>query len=107
MMLGLLSYEPSNAKSIPIRSNNSANGDTKLVKARGSYNDDIIKTTYKIHVNKGEDGWLVVTSPDIKALVTQGKNEHEAIRNAYEVAELLAEENEIEKDFKLVIISKS
>jgi predicted RNase H-like HicB family nuclease len=62
------------------------------------------KETYRISLKQGEDGWLIVTSPDLKPLVTQGKSEKEAISNAYEAAHLLQEEAGIMKDFNLVII---
>lgn len=64
------------------------------------------KETYRIYLNEGEDGWIVVTSPDLKPLVTQGKTEDEAIANAYEAAELLLEESGLNKDFNLLVIDK-
>ena len=36
--------------------------------------------------------WFVVTSPDLESLVTQGKDEKDAIKNAYEAIELILEE---------------
>ena len=62
------------------------------------------KETYRISLQKGQDGWLVVTSPDLKSLVTQGKNEEEAIANAYDAAQLLLEEAGTMKDFNLLVI---
>jgi predicted RNase H-like HicB family nuclease len=62
------------------------------------------KETYRIYLQKGQDGWIVVTSADLKALVTQGKTEDEAIGNAYEATELLLEESGQKKDFNLVVI---
>lgn len=64
------------------------------------------KETFRIYLNEGEDGWIVVTSPDLKPLVTQGKTEDEAIANAYEAAELLLEESGLKKDFNLLVIDK-
>ncbi len=70
------------------------------------YDDSSMQTTYRIYLDKGEDGWIVVTSPDIKSLITQGQNEDEAIKNASEVIDLLIEEKELDKDFKLVFYSR-
>jgi predicted RNase H-like HicB family nuclease len=63
-------------------------------------------TQYRIHLNKGENGWIVVTSPDIPNLITQGKDEDEAVKNAVEVVELLVEEKLVDKEFNLLIYSK-
>jgi len=39
---------------------------------------------YKIILEKDEDGRVVVTCPEIKGVVTDGKDIDEAIKNAYE-----------------------
>jgi predicted RNase H-like HicB family nuclease len=64
------------------------------------------KETYRIYLEKGQDGWWVVTSTDLKGLVTQGDTEAKAIKNAYEAAELLVEEYGLKKDFNLVVIDR-
>jgi predicted RNase H-like HicB family nuclease len=64
------------------------------------------KETYRIFLEKGLDGWIVVTSPDLKSLVTQGKTEDDAIANAYEATELLLEESGQKKEFNLVVIDQ-
>lgn len=68
--------------------------------------DNSVQNTYKIYLEQGEDGWIVVTSPDIKSLITQGHDEDNAIRNALEVIDLINEDNELGKDFKLVFYSR-
>jgi predicted RNase H-like HicB family nuclease len=64
------------------------------------------KETFRIYLQEGQDGWIVVTSPDLAPLVTQGKTEEEAIANAYQAAELLLEESGLNKDFNLLVIDK-
>ena len=56
-------------------------------------------TAYRIHLEQAEEGGFVVTSLDLPALVTQGEDEEEAFRNAYEAAKLILEPN---KEFNLV-----
>lgn len=58
---------------------------------------------YRVKVKKGEDGWLVVTSdePALQGLVTQGKDEQEAVINAYDAAKLLLEDQGIFRGFYL------
>ena len=70
------------------------------------YDISSVQKTIRIHLDKGEDGWIIVTSPDIKSLITQGEDETSAIKNAYEVVEILKEEKELDKDIKLVIYSR-
>ena len=41
-------------------------------------------TMYKIILEKDEDGRVVVTCPELKGVVTDGKDTNEAIKNAYE-----------------------
>jgi len=62
------------------------------------------KATYRIYLENGADGWIIVTSPDLQSLTTQGRTEDEAIKNAYEAVELLLEEASSKKDFNLVVI---
>jgi predicted RNase H-like HicB family nuclease len=62
---------------------------------------------YRIIMQSGEDGWITLTSPDLRSLVTQGKNEDEAIKNAYEAVDLLLEEESGQKKaFSLMVIDK-
>jgi len=39
---------------------------------------------YKVVIEPGEDGWLVVTVPALPGCITQGKNLEEALKNAKE-----------------------
>lgn len=64
-----------------------------------------LKKSFRITLEQGQDGWIVVTSPDIDSLVTQGKTEKEAIDNAREAIDLLLEEDE-KKDFNLLAFYK-
>jgi predicted RNase H-like HicB family nuclease len=66
---------------------------------------DPSSATYKISLKEDEDGWIVVSSPDLPSLITQGKTEDEAIKNALDVVRLFIDEKYIEnKDFNLQII---
>ena len=47
------------------------------------YSDEMIKK-YKVVIEPGEDGWLVVTVPALPGCITQGKNLEEALKNAKE-----------------------
>jgi len=90
MMAAVVTNETSNINTT-YQINNSAKNTSTEVRAMGSYTesypDNAAKITYKIYLNKGEDGWIVVTSPDMKSLITQGRNEDEAARNALEVVD--------------------
>jgi|GEM_PF-5792436 predicted RNase H-like HicB family nuclease len=63
--------------------------------------------TYRIYLDPEEDGWFVVTSPDLDPLVTQGKGETEAIKNAYDAVKLILEDEEKDKeDFNLLVVDR-
>jgi len=66
----------------------------------------ISKKNYRVFLETGLDGWIVVTSPDLEGLVTQGKTEDEAIKNALEAVELILEDSD-NKEFSLIINSKT
>jgi predicted RNase H-like HicB family nuclease len=51
---------------------------------------------YKVVIESGEDGWLVVTVPALPGCITQGKTVEEALRNAKEAIEAYLES--LEKD---------
>jgi predicted RNase H-like HicB family nuclease len=59
--------------------------------------------TYRIKLTTAEEGGYVVTSPDLDALITQGENEDDAMKNAYEATELLLEDKYPNKEFNLII----
>ena len=57
-------------------------------------------------VEYNEQNTKVVTS-DLNALITQGKNEVEAIKNAYEAVQLLLEdEGSSKEDFNLLVVDR-
>ena len=64
------------------------------------------KETFRITLEKGGDGWIIITSPDLQSLITQGRTEEEAVRNAYEAVDLLLEEANSKKEFNLVEIEE-
>jgi len=44
--------------------------------------------TFKIVLEKDEDGWLVATCPSLPGCISQGKNEKQAIKNMKEAIQL-------------------
>jgi predicted RNase H-like HicB family nuclease len=65
--------------------------------------DDKCRDTYTVQLKKGEDGWIIATVPELKGVVTQGKTEDEAEKNAAEATELMLEELGRNTEFTLVI----
>jgi predicted RNase H-like HicB family nuclease len=64
-------------------------------------------TTYRIYLDAEEDGWFVVTSPDLDPLVTQGENMEEAIKNAYDAVKLILEDKDSnQEDFNLLVVDR-
>ena len=54
--------------------------------------NSVLRRSITVDLEKGKDGWIVVTSPDLPAVVTQGKTDEEATRNAlYAVMAVLEE----------------
>jgi antitoxin HicB len=51
---------------------------------------------YKVIIEPGEDGWLVVTVPALPGCITQGREIEEALKNAKEAIEAYLEA--LEKD---------
>ena len=62
----------------------------------------VMKQSYKIILEKDEDGRIVVRSPDLQGLVTDGATEDEAVKNAYEAARGILEARGLEKEFNLI-----
>jgi len=55
---------------------------------------------FKVVVEKGEDGYYVVTVPSLPGCISQGKTKEEALKNIKEAIELYLEvlqEKELEK----------
>lgn len=63
---------------------------------------------FRIALNQDEDGRIVITSPDLEGLVTDGKDKNEAIINTYEAIEALLESaGENINDLAITLIFKS
>jgi predicted RNase H-like HicB family nuclease len=62
-----------------------------------------LRTPYRISLKKGHDGWIVVTSPDLPAVVTQGRTEEEAVKNGFEAVMAVLEELGKSTDFNLIV----
>ena len=64
--------------------------------------------SYRIVLEKDEDGRVVVRCPDLQGVVTDGADENEAIRNAIEaIIGILETKGVSEKPFNLIVIHKS
>ncbi len=62
---------------------------------------------FKVIVEKGEDGYYVVTVPSLPGCISQGKTKEEALENIKEAIELYLEvlqEKELEKSKKAEIV---
>ena len=62
------------------------------------------RQTYIIVLEQGEDGWIVVKCLDLPGVVTQGKTENEAIKNAMDAIRLMLEELGIDKEFNVIVL---
>lgn len=49
------------------------------------------KTTYRIRLQKDEEGRIVATCPDLQGVATDGKDEDEALDNAYDAVSAMLE----------------
>ena len=65
-----------------------------------------LKAVYRIVLEKDEDGRIVVRCPDFPGVVTDGLNEDEAVRNAFEAVQAMLESQGIKKEFNLIISHK-
>lgn len=67
----------------------------------------VIRKSYTVVLETGEDGWIVVRCPDLPGVVTQGKTTDEAVRNAIDAIELMLEELGHDKEFNLIVTRKT
>lgn len=65
--------------------------------------ESILRQTYRISLEQGQDGWIVAKCLDLAGVVTQGKTEDEAIINAIEAIELMLEELNEDKAFNVMV----
>lgn len=60
--------------------------------------------TYRVNVERGEDGRLVATSPDIQGFVTDAGDEKELMKNIQEVVDLFEEEGIVKRPYSIQTI---
>jgi len=65
---------------------------------------DYVKT-YRVIIERDEDGRHVVTCPDLDGVVTDGESEDEAIINAYEAVRAILESFGKDEEFILALDS--
>jgi predicted RNase H-like HicB family nuclease len=59
------------------------------------------RPSYKVLLERGEDGWIVATCADIKGAVSQGKSVDDALRNIVEAISLILEGGDAEGEFSV------
>lgn len=65
-----------------------------------------IKKSYRIILEKDEDGRILVRSPDLQGVVTDGIDKHEALKNAIEAINAVLETRGLDKEYNLIAIDK-
>jgi predicted RNase H-like HicB family nuclease len=65
-----------------------------------------IKKSYRIILEKDEDGRIVVRSPDLQGVVTDGMDKEEALRNSIESINAVLEARGLDKEFNIIVIHK-
>jgi len=65
------------------------------------------EVTYRIFLEKDEEGNYIVTCPDLQGVVTWGETEDKAIENAYEAVQAMLEARKMNEKFNLIAIIKS
>lgn len=58
--------------------------------------------TYGVSLQTDEDGRVVATCPALPGVVTDGKDEEEAVKNAYDAVRAMFEAMGMKEDFNLV-----
>jgi len=59
--------------------------------------------SYRITLEKDEDGRVVVRCPDLQGVVTDGADEKEAIQNAFEAVNAILESRAMPKEYNLTV----
>lgn len=62
------------------------------------------KPSYIIKLTRDEDGRVVVRSPNLQGVVTDGANEDEAIQNALEAINGILEARKMDKEYSITVI---
>jgi predicted RNase H-like HicB family nuclease len=63
-----------------------------------------VTNTYRIVLKKDEEGRFVVTCPDLQGVVTDGKDEDEAVTNAYDAVSAMLEALGRTEEFNLIVV---
>ncbi len=50
------------------------------------------RVTYRVLLEKGQDGWIVAKCLDVKGAISQGKNREEALKNIIEAISAILED---------------
>lgn len=62
------------------------------------------KPSYIVKLRRDEDGRIVVRSPSLQGVVTDGADEQEAIRNALEAINGILEARGMNKEYNITIV---
>lgn len=91
---------------------------TVVTRSEGTYNlpgisfrtdelsKSVLRKSYRIVLEKDEDGRVVVRSPDLQGVVTDGADEKEAIKNAFEAVNAILETRGLSKEYNLTLTHK-
>lgn len=63
----------------------------------------IFRKSYRIVLEKDEDGRVVIRSPDLQGVVTDGADENEALQNAFEAVNAILETRGLPKEYNLTV----
>lgn len=88
-------------------SGSTATLDELFVEYQVDTEESILRKTYRISLEQGQDDWIVAKCLDLAGVVTQGKTEKEAIENVIEAIELMLEELNEDKEFNVMVTRRS
>ncbi len=60
--------------------------------------------SYTLKMMKDEDERIIVTCPNIQGVITDGKDENEALRNGIEALNAILEARKLDKKYNIIII---
>ena len=50
------------------------------------------RVSYRVELEKGQDGWIIAKCPDVEGAISQGRNRDEALRNIVEAISIILED---------------
>lgn len=62
-----------------------------------------VRKCYRVLLEKGQDGWIVAKSVDLRGAISQGKNVDEALRNIIEAISVILEHETGQQDPEFLV----